>query len=521
VAGLKVSVVVPVYNPGPDIDDCIRTLLGQTMADDEYELIFVDDGSTDETPALLDRLAAEHANVHVRHEENSGWSGRPRNLGMEMAQGEFLYFVDNDDWLGEEALERLYAMAKADDADIVVGKVVGHGKSVPRNLFRRNRSGVDIEWEPLLWLLTPHKLFRRAFVEAHGIRFPEGRRRLEDHIFVMQAYFRQPRISVLADYPCYHWVLRDSGTNASFGRLDPASYFADMGEVLDIVDANVPPGALRDRLYSRWYRGKMLQRVVAVLSNADPVRRQALYEEMHDVAVERFPESVDALLPFNLQLRSRLLRAGAYDALANLAQLERTLKVGTGDIDVRSEGKAARLRLTAWLESEDGPLAFRRQNGAVTWVAPATVEGSAADGLDAAPALEKSVVQVLLKRLATQEEYRVPAELERRLEQGPDGQLVPRLRVDAKIDAATGAAGAPLEPGSWAVFVMVIVGGFRMAGRVHDAPGTELLSLTVHGDGRVTTRAPRWRRRLRRRVPRPVLRAARRTQRAVRRARRR
>jgi glycosyltransferase involved in cell wall biosynthesis len=166
----KVSVVVPVYNPGSDIDDCIRTLLDQSLPSDAYELIFVDDGSTDATPARLDALAAEHDHVRVEHISNSGWPGRPRNVGIELARGEFVYFVDNDDWLGREALERMHAMAVRDAADIVIGKVVGHGKSVPRNLFRRNRTGVDLQWEPLVWLLTPHKLFRRAFLDAHDLR---------------------------------------------------------------------------------------------------------------------------------------------------------------------------------------------------------------------------------------------------------------------------------------------------------------------------------------------------------------
>ena len=112
---------------------------------DEYEVIFVDDGSTDATPARLDALAAEHAHVRVEHIPNSGWPGRPRNVGIELSRGEFVYFVDNDDWIGREALERMHAMAVRDEADIVIGKVVGHGKSVPRNLFRRNRTGVDLE----------------------------------------------------------------------------------------------------------------------------------------------------------------------------------------------------------------------------------------------------------------------------------------------------------------------------------------------------------------------------------------
>ena len=142
---LKVSVIVPVYNPGNNIDDCIESLLGQSLDPAEYEIVFVDDGSTDETPARLDELSAQHPNVRVEHIPNSGWPGRPRNLGMDMARGEYVYFVDNDDWLGKGALNRLYNRAQRDEADIVIGKVVGEGKFVARSVFKRDRKDVTLE----------------------------------------------------------------------------------------------------------------------------------------------------------------------------------------------------------------------------------------------------------------------------------------------------------------------------------------------------------------------------------------
>src|SRR5215213_4069019 len=152
----NVSVIVPVYNPGSHIDDCIDSLLGQTLPAGELELIFVDDGSTDATPARLDALAARHAHVRVEHIPNSGWPGKPRNLGLDMATGEYVFFVDNDDWLERDALERLYTTAEQDRADIVIGKVVGHGKRVPRVLFASNRHGEPFDDPVLLRLLTPH-----------------------------------------------------------------------------------------------------------------------------------------------------------------------------------------------------------------------------------------------------------------------------------------------------------------------------------------------------------------------------
>ena len=504
---MKVSVVVPVYNPGPDIDDCIRTLLDQSLPAEDYEVIFVDDGSTDATPARLDRLAAEHANVRVEHIPNSGWPGKPRNVGIGMARGEYVYFVDNDDWVGREALERMYAMALQDDADIVIGKVVGHGKSVPRNLFRRNRSGVDLTWEPLVWLLTPHKLWRRSFLDAHDLRFPEGRRRLEDHVMVMRAYFSEPSVSVLADYPCYHWVLRDRDVNASWGRLDPQSYFQFMREVLDIVDEHTEPGPFRDRLYARWYRGKMLNRVEKIHSNPDVSRRRPLYAAMHELAVERFPDGVDAFLPFNLRARSQLLRAGDYDALEALQDYESSMKAQARATAMRPVEGGAELTV----EGELTGLRFLRDGERLVW---------GEDRVDATDALSGATIQLLLKRRATQEEYRVPAKVEPRFADGSDGVRVV-VRAAGTVSAATGAAGGPLPAALWEVHAVVIVAGFRAITRVRRRDSAEHLMLSVTEDGRVAERRPGWKRNVRRRMPRPVVRAIRELQRVVRRRTRR
>ena len=82
----RVSVVVPVYNTGEPLHDLVASLDGQSMPQDDFEVIFVDDGSTDGTGQLLDELAADHPNWVVRHIPNSGWPGTPRNVGLDLLQ---------------------------------------------------------------------------------------------------------------------------------------------------------------------------------------------------------------------------------------------------------------------------------------------------------------------------------------------------------------------------------------------------------------------------------------------------
>ena len=485
---MKVSVVVPVFNPGHRIDECIRTLLDQSLPASDYEVIFVDDGSTDGTGARLDALAAAHTNVRVQHIPNSGWPGRPRNVGLDMAKGEFVYFVDNDDWVGHEALERLCARAVRDDADVVVGKVVGHGKSVPRDLFARDRKA-RVGWPPLQGLLSPHKLFRRALLDEHGIRFPEGRVRLEDHLFVMDAYFHARAISILATYPCYHWLRHEDG-NASFGSLDAPVYYRSLRDVLDLVVEHTEPGKTREQLLAHWYRSKMLARVGGRgMVRQDGAARREVYEEVRRLAEERYDWDVERFLPFNLRLRSRLLRAGAFDALAELAEWETRLRARATLQDLRPQGRGVLLRVDARLRGAEGALAFRRGDRRLLLMAPPSVrEAVGEEALDAARAMPDNDVELYIRSLDDGSEYPVRTDAQTRLLRARDGGVTPVQSMVAWVSPGRGAAGAPLPPGDWEMLVKVVAGGFSANSRVRREAGSEPVQITVDRRGWIAER---------------------------------
>jgi glycosyltransferase involved in cell wall biosynthesis len=495
-AVMKISVVVPVYNPGTYIDDCIRSLVDQTLPQDEYEAIFVDDGSTDGTGARLDELAAAHRHVRVLHIPNSGWPGRPRNLGMDMARGEFVLFADNDDWLERDALERMYDTAVRDDADMVIGKIVGHGKPVPPTLFAESRSGVGIDWPPLAWLLTPHRLFRRSLLLEHDLRFPEGRRRLEDHVFVLGALFRTDRVSVLADGPCYHWVLRDRDDNASAHEFEPAMYYGNLREVLDVIDAHTEPGALRDRLYLRYYRGKVLSRVGGLLFiNRAPDARRARFEEIGRIVQERFPLALDAQLPFALQARAALVRAGSFDGIERLAELETQLDGTILARDVRVTGEEVALTLEASARDSAGLLRFARNGAGTMWRPPAAVAAALPGGaLAAADAIEGSDATILLRGVGRVEELLVPAAVRPRLAPVRGGDRIV-LDIEAKVRLAD------TPRGDYVVRGVLYLAGFRMSAPVMPGRRTPRLVLRLDGKGGARVVPPSRRQRIAARVP--------------------
>ena len=434
-----VSVIVPVFDPGERIGRCVDSLLAQTLRD--VELIFVDDGSTDSTPAALDALAARHPRVRVEHLPHSGWPGRPRNAGLDLARGDHVFFADDDDWLEPDALERLHATALADDADIVVGKVVGHGRSSARRLFAEDLHGVRFADHALrlLELPTVHKLFRRTFLERHRLRFPEGPRRLEDHAFVVAAYFRAERISVLADPPAYHWVFHDRVHNISYRPVD-AGYFASVGEVLDLVERETPPGALRDRLRAHWYRDNMLAWLTgARLLNRGAHRQEEVFTAIRELALARFGPEVHAHLPFALRVRSRLLRRGSLDALRALARFE--------------AGLAARVR---WRDEQvSARLAGVEFTPSGHWVPPAALRGALSDSDLDAGAAELRGSRIGLHVARGPLEYEVRASTRVRLPRAGRG-----------APALSARAGERLPAGDWTLVATVDVAGFRATAEV-------------------------------------------------------
>lgn len=466
---LKVTVVVPVHNIGDRLHTCVSSVLEQTMPASEYEAVFVDDGSTDGSGERLDELAARYPRLRVLHLGGTGGPGGPRNVGIDAARGEYIYFLDHDDWLGSAALERMYALAERNDSDIVIGKLVGHGRHVPVPLFRRTKDNADIVEDHLLSLLTPHKLFRRQLLLDSGIRFPEGRTWLEDHRFVVPAFFQAKVISVLADYACCHWMKLERGANLSARGFGASDYFQVVREVLDVVDANTEPGERRDRMYTTWYVAKLLRRLGRgrlVFGWPLRYRQLATYRAARKLALERFPTSVERWLPPTTRVAARLLRTGGWAGWLDLARLQRAERDFTFQPTLRHVGwDDGRLvvRVTGQLVYGDGtPLRVEQQGDRLLWRPPVRFRTPVPDeAYDLTEDLANGRVHVYVRHRADQAEYAVPTDSELGVD---NGTLT--FTGTARLDLDTGKAGGALEPGTWDCIARVEACGWNISRRL-------------------------------------------------------
>ncbi len=453
---VKVSVVVPVFNPGEHIDPLIASLDRQTLPASEFETIFVDDGSSDDTPDKLERLAAERDNVTLIRIPNSGWPGRPRNLGVDAARGEYVQFVDHDDELGPEALERMYAYARENGSDVVVGKEVrrtGRWHAVP--LFDKNRPRATLRTDPLLGILTPHKMFRREFLNKHRLRFFEGPRRMEDHPFVVEAFFLAEVVSVLSDYPVYYWNRRPDRKNAGARPFDWAEYYVYMRDVLDVVERYTEPGEFRDRLLAFWYDSKGLGIVARNAGRVPAQQARAHFDALRALAEERFPPSVDNHLHGVMKARSALLRANDFAGMVSLSTMENGIHVDQTVTTAHVDGDALVLRLRVGLAYADGsPVVFEHAGGTYRWRPPIDLgDAVPVSALDFTRSYSRRRLELALRSRSSSEIVLVPATVH---SSDPGAGEVPFLfDVAFSVDPRTLSGGRPLDRGVYDLFVRV------------------------------------------------------------------
>ena len=209
---VRISVIVPVYNVEKYLAKCVESVLKQSFTD--WELILVDDGSKDMSGRICDGYAVPDGKVRVIHQENRGLSGA-RNTGIEAARGEYLIFLDSDDYWDPSVLAELYRTVREEKADMALFPLLyedAAGRELPAPaLSPLGLSDGESVLEALCLKASPqlvtavNRLSRRSLWET--FRFPEGRFH-EDEFTAHRLYAACEKI-VLLPRPYYHYLQRD------------------------------------------------------------------------------------------------------------------------------------------------------------------------------------------------------------------------------------------------------------------------------------------------------------------------
>ncbi len=216
-----ISIIMPCYNTERYLKKTMNSIFGQSFKD--YEIIMVDDGSTDSTPKLLDDYAREYPDmIRVFHKENGGQS-TARNMAMDIATGEYIVFWDSDDYADTDYLETLITTAQKNDSEAVLSgsHYVDENGVVIENL----NYPVDRFPDYALRRLSPHgKLYRRDFLDRHNIRYAPGKL-YEDNPFNFLALFLCRNLAILP-YTGHYQVVHPGSSMSSSLTADKVPFDA-------------------------------------------------------------------------------------------------------------------------------------------------------------------------------------------------------------------------------------------------------------------------------------------------------
>ena len=209
-----ISIIVPVYNVSNYVSQCIQSIVEQTYS--EIEILIIDDGSTDLSPVICDRWQMKEQRINVIHTDNYGVS-HARNIGLEYAHGEYVGFVDADDWIEPDFYEELVKEIMLNDADVASGgytrEEINGGlvtlKKDNHNVYSREEILLEIfscESPKILYWEVWDKLFRKDIIT--NIQFDESIDSAEDMLFFWQAMKNVNRFAYVPSFK-YHYRMRD------------------------------------------------------------------------------------------------------------------------------------------------------------------------------------------------------------------------------------------------------------------------------------------------------------------------
>jgi glycosyltransferase involved in cell wall biosynthesis len=239
---IKVSVIIPVYNAEKYISQCIDSLLNQTLTDCEF--IFVNDGSKDNSGAIINEYKVNDNRIKLVNQPNQGVSVA-RNAGLQVAAGEYIGFVDADDYVERDMFETLYVKAKEKNCDVVVSNYESYIKECRTTINLPFNKNITLNREYIESRILPNflkadnlnaiwnKIYKKKLIVDKNVRFPEGVPLGEDALFNITFFSYATNVCFL-NYSGYHYLENEGSATRDFKHTD---YFQ---RVIDVFNTEIP-----------------------------------------------------------------------------------------------------------------------------------------------------------------------------------------------------------------------------------------------------------------------------------------
>jgi len=305
-----ISVIIPAYNVSSYIEKCIGTVIGQDFQN--FEVLLVDDGSTDNTSTLCDHFAQKDPRINVYHKKNGGLSDA-RNYGIDRAHGEFLTFVDSDDYLALDYLSYLkYLIDKAPGCKLAICSLYDVYSANKKVVDNGNGQEMVLSPETCLKMMCYHnlvdtcayaKLYHRSLFNR--IRYPKGK--LFEDIGTTYQLIEQCNQISCGFQPKYYYVLRPGSiVNSSYSpnKLDLLEMTDQMATEISARYPSLESATLRRRVYSRF---STLNQMLDVKDRNAVIEREKIIKFIYD---HQRAVMSDPLAPRRDKVAIRLLQLG-------------------------------------------------------------------------------------------------------------------------------------------------------------------------------------------------------------------
>lgn len=244
----QISIIIPIYNVERYLRQCIDSILAQTFTD--FELLLIDDGSPDGCPAICDEYAEKDARIRVFHKQNGGVTSA-RNKGLDNAKGNWIIYIDGDDWIEPTYVEELYNAAINNEADIAICAfrfVYEDGSSVIEHptIWDDNKQASLNRYIASIWTTACGSIQKSSLYKDNGVQSPKGLTFCEDfHLIVRLCYFADKVVSI--DKPLYNYRQQSSSIMHSLNNKtwrdeltaykEIIDFFRDQGELEKYIKA--------------------------------------------------------------------------------------------------------------------------------------------------------------------------------------------------------------------------------------------------------------------------------------------
>lgn len=203
---MLLSFIIPVYNTEDYITECLNSLLNQNIPTNEYEIICINDGSKDSSLDILNKHALSHSNIYVIDQQNSGVSVA-RNVGLEHANGDYIWFIDSDDLIKENCLQDIKTIISTNDYDrIIINSMTFNSTD---ELSSKETTLKEAWKDSVVW----RSIFKRKFLNDNNLRFHPGLIFGEDALYIFECFRCNPRIFEADTLIYYHRNVEGSASN--------------------------------------------------------------------------------------------------------------------------------------------------------------------------------------------------------------------------------------------------------------------------------------------------------------------